>query len=268
MNPFLRIMLAAAIVAGAAVAPAMAQEAAEESELETDRDSFTPAATTVGQRFAVLEASYSFIDNRRLPDAHSFPELLVRYGISEQLELRLGWNYEAGGPTGAVSGSSFGGEDFETEQASKALYGAKYETSQQDGWLPMSSLIVQGYTPTSGPEDTSHLTIGEVFGWTFANDWMWNSAIRFGTNELEGDHFTQWAPSTVLKIPVGEIWNVHAEYFSVMSDGKDVPQNLQYGSFGGHVLVTPNIELGIRCGFGLNDDTPKFFNNVGLGWRF
>ena len=67
-------------------------------ELETDRDSFTFAPTTTGAHTSILEASYSFIDNQGGPAAHSFPELLLRRGVGEKVELRLGFNYEAGGP--------------------------------------------------------------------------------------------------------------------------------------------------------------------------
>jgi hypothetical protein len=247
--------------------PSMRAESAEPGELETDRDSFTFATSTVGKRLTVTEASYSFIDNRVGPDSHSFPELLVRHGISERIELRLGWNYEAGGP-GTVSGSEVGGQDLQVETEGRILYGAKFLTSKQQNWLPQSALIVQGYTPTAGPSNVSTVDIGEAFGWTFSNGWVWNSSLRFATADEKGDSFVQWAPSTVLKIPVGERWNAHVEYFGITSYGKESPLNNQYISLGGHVLLTPNLELGLRFGFGLNEQTPRFFNNVGIGWRF
>ena len=39
-------------------------------------------------------------------------------------------------------------------------------------------------------------------------------------------------------------------------------------TLGGHVLVTDNLELGLRVGWGLNDTSPDFFSNVGVGWRY
>jgi hypothetical protein len=254
--------LLAALVAAGAPGPCQERE-----ELETDRDSFTFAPTTAGPATSILEASYSFIDNRLGPEAHSFPELLLRRGVGERFELRLGFNYEAGGP-GTVSGSEFGGEDIETEEESRMLYGAKVETTDQEGWLPRSALIVQGYTPVSGPSNKSTVVVGESFGWRFANGWEWNTAMRYGTGFEEEDAFNQWAPSTVIKIPVGERWNVHAEYFAILSSQKEVPLNIQYASFGGHVLATENLELGLRVGWGLNDTSPDFFSNVGVGWRY
>ena len=37
---------------------------------------------------------------------------------------------------------------------------------------------------------------------------------------------------------------------------------------GTHYLLTPNLELGVRIGWGITDDAPRFFSNVGIGWRF
>jgi hypothetical protein len=236
-------------------------------ELETDRDSFTFAPTTAGGSMSILESSYSFIDNRLGPEAHSVPEVLLRRGIGERFEARLGFNYEAGGP-GTVSGSEFGGEDIQTEEESRVLYGAKVETTDQRGWLPRSAAVLQGYTPVYGPSNKSTLVVGESFGWRFANDWEWTSAMRYGTGFEEEDSFNQWAPSSVVKVPLGERWNVHAEYFGIFTSQKREPLNIQYLSFGGHVLATDDLEVGLRVGWGLNDTSPRFFTNVGVGYRY
>jgi hypothetical protein len=261
-----RVLLVAALVAASC---AVGSGLARAEELETDRDAFTFAPTTAGAGRTIIEGSYSFIDNKFGPEAHSFPELLVRRGIGERFELRIGANYEAGGP-GTVTGTEVGGEDIEpeAEYESRILYGMKVVTSEQAHGLPRSALIVQGFTPTYGPSTATTMYVGEAWGWTFANGWAWNTAMRYGTGYEELDAFSQWAPSTVLKIPVGELWNVHAEYFGIMSTGKEIPLNLQYASFGGHVLVTEDLELGIRYGWGLNDTTPSFFTNVGVGYRY
>ena len=73
------------------------QEEASDDEIETDRDSFTPATTVVGYKRLVVESAWSYIDNRSVADTNSLPELVCRYGVSDWLELRLGFNYEVGG---------------------------------------------------------------------------------------------------------------------------------------------------------------------------
>ena len=248
--------------------PALAQQEGEgRRELETDRDSFTFAPSTTGPATSILEASYSYLDSRSGPDAHSFPEVLLRRGLGERVELRLGWNYEAGGP-GTVSGSEFGGEDVIAEDESRMLYGTKVQTSDQDAWRPRSAAIIQGYTPVSGPSNRSTVVFGEAWGWRFASGWEWNSAMRYGTGFEGHDAFSQWAPSSVVKVPVGGRWNAHVEYFGIFSSGKEIPLNAQFVSCGGHVLATEDLEIGLRIGWGLNDTSPGFFSNVGIGWRY
>jgi hypothetical protein len=241
----------------------------EEEHLETDRDSFTPATTTVDTGRIIFESAYSFIENRRTANDHSFPEIVTRFGVTERLELRLGWNYEVGGG-GSVSSGDAGGEEEEpgSRQESQMLYGFKLGLTKQRGWLPQSACIVQATTPTSGPESFSDLQLAYIFGWKVFDDWQLDSSLRYVSTKEEGDHFNQWAPSVVLKVPVAQRWNVHGEYFGIFTDGRTIGRNQQYFSPGIHYLLTPDCEIGIRVGWGLNQDTPNFFTNVGFGLRF
>ncbi len=254
--------------------PWVRSEGREESDpfaehIETDRDSFTPATTVVGRHRSVIEMSYSFIANRTSADTHSFPELLTRVGLTERTEFRIGWNYEVGGG-GNVSGTDSGGDESRASATSEAqvLFGFKTIVSEQREWLPESAVILQGYTPTAGPEDNTDMMVAYVVGWTLPDDWKLDTALRYATEKAEGDSFNQWAPSVVLRVPVHERWNVHAEYFGIFTQNKSDNQNPQYISPGVHYLITPDCEIGIRTGWGLSDDSAHFFSNIGLGLRF
>ena len=244
-------------------------EKREEEPIETDRDSFTPATNTVDRGRTIYESSYSFIENRNTTNDHSFPEIITRFGITERLEFRLGWNFESGGG-GDVSNGDPGGLEEEpgSRQESQMLYGIKYAITKQRGWIPQSATIIQATTPTSGPDNFTDLNVGYIAGWKFFNNWQLDSAIRYTATREKEDHFNQWAPSVVLKVPVGERWAAHTEYFGIFSDGKATGSNRQYVSPGIHYLVTPNCEIGIRVGWGLNQDSANFFSNVGLGLGF
>ncbi|QDU97709.1 transporter [Lignipirellula cremea] len=247
------------------------EEAEEEpDEIETDRDSFTPAVTTAGAGRIIVEAAHSFVDNRSVAETHSFPELLVRVGANDWLEFRVGWNYEVGGAGSPVSGNVPSDFDDEgrIEREHRLLYGLKATVSQQEGWRPASSFIIQGFTPTGGEATNTELSATYVFGWTLPNNWVWDTSIRYGTGSQEDDHFNVWAPSTVLKIPVGEHWKLHAEYFGVMSDNRADETVQNFFSPGAHYLITPNLEIGVRVGWGLNREAASFFSNAGLGYRY
>lgn len=239
-------------------------------EIETDRDSFTPATTTAPRRRLITEAAYTFSDNRGFKESHSFPELLLRYGLTERVELRFGANYEVGGEGEDVSGST-AAEEFAgsgLERVSSLSYGIKVRVIDQDRWIPRSAVILQAATPVSGRDTKTDFFAAWVCGWELPNRWRLDASFRYGAEGEPDDHFNLWAPSAVLKIPLGEKWAVHAEYFGIVSTGRADNFSRHYFSPGAHYLVTPDLEVGVRVGWGLNDQTARFFVNAGFGWQF
>ena len=206
-----------------------------------------------------------------MPDTHSLPEFVGRYGLNDWLELRIGWNYEVGGAPNSISGGA-GDPEFATEneleRESQLSYGFKAALTSQYEWRPQSAVILQAGTPTSGNDTATQLIATYVFGWQLANRWKWDSSMRYGYDSVEHDHFNIWAPSTVLKITLSEQWNTHAEYFGVFSQGRERDGVQHYFSPGVHYLLTPDFEIGLRVGWGLNDQAANFFSNAGLGWRY
>lgn len=262
--------LPAVLMCGCLLAPAACAQEAGAERIETDRDSFTPATTTAGRGRLILEAAHSFIDNRDVPETHSFPEALARIGVTDWLELRLGANYEVGGESNSISSGGGGAGDVESAELvteANVSYGFKAALAEQDGWRPSSAAILTGNTPTSGPETATHLVATYVWGWELADGWQWDSAIRYGQGTEEEDQFNRWAPSTVLKAQLAEQWNGHIEYFGIFTDGREQELSQSYVSPGVHYLVTPDFEVGLRVGWGVSDDAANFFSNFGVGLR-
>jgi hypothetical protein len=140
--------------------------------------------------------------------------------------------------------------------------------SEQKSWRPDSIAIVQGYTPTGGDATNTEVLATYAFGWRLPNRWRWDSSIRFVTDSDNGNHFEVWAPSNVLRVPLGERFQVHSEFFGLFSEDRASNFSRVFFSPGMHYLVTPNLELGIRVGWGLTEQSARFFSNVGFGWRF
>ena len=242
----------------------------EKDEIETDRDSFTPATTLVTPGRFILESAYTFIDNRRVFETHSFPEAVLRYGVNEWFEARLLWNFEIGGAGDLVS-TGAGDEQFangKVESESQVGYGFKVRVTEQQGWIPESAFVAMGFTPTSGADHESSFTGTYVWGWTLPQRGKLDAAFRYSADSDRGDGENLWSPSVVLKVPVGERANVHAEYFGIVSTGKERNTNAEYFSTGLHFLMTSDFEVGFRVGWGFTDDAAKFFVNTGIGWRF
>jgi hypothetical protein len=264
---------ASSVVPGESTSPVSEERQPEsrfEDAIETDRDSFTPAKTTAGLNRFILETSYSFLENRGVKDTNSFPEMLLRYGLTERFELRLGWNYEVGGAgddTSSIDVQELPAEN-KLERASNINYGLKFRVTDQNGWVPASAVILTGATPTSGMTTGTQFFGTYVFGWDLPYRCKLDAAMRYGLASENDERFNDWAPSVVLKVPVGERLSVHAEYFGIFSTGKAEEFSHQYASPGIHYLITPNLEVGVRVGWGLTEQTPRFFSNTGLGWRF
>ena len=138
--------------------------------------------------------------------------------------------------------------------------------------MPRSVAIIQGITPTGGgspgTSTATRLVATYASGWAFPNRWQLDTSMRYGLASENGIHFSEWSPSAVLRVPLGEKLAVHAEYFGVVTAGKEHNRTFHYFSPGVRYLVTPDLELGIRVGWGLNEQSARFISNVGFGWQF
>jgi len=243
---------------------------AEESEefIETDRNSFTFARMTAGANRLIVESSYSFIDLHGEKIKNSFPELLMRYGIGDRFELRLGWNYETVRERKPDAGDIAGFFGANAEQ--QLFYGFKVALTRQSGWLPGSALLAQGHTPTGGPQTATQLRTGYVVGWQLPNGWDFDAALRFGTDTAEGRPYVIWAPSAVLKIPLTTSKRLftHVEYFAIITNGKNEDTSINFVDTALHFLITPNIEIGAIVAFGPGSHALNIVTNAGIGVRF
>ncbi len=247
-----------------------AESEADEIEefVETDRNSFTFARMTAGADRLIIESSYSFVDLHGEKTKNSFPELLMRYGIGDRFELRLGWNYETGRERKPDAGNIAGFFGANAEQ--QIFYGFKAALSRQAGWVPGSAILAQGHTPTGGPQTATQLRTGYVLGWQLPNRWDFDAAFRFGTDNDEGHPYVMWAPSVVLKIPLtrSERLFTHVEYFSIITSGKSEDSAMHFVDTALHYLITPNMEVGAIIAFGPTSHGLNIVTNAGIGFRF
>jgi len=262
--------LPAAVVALAWTACLAPLLAAEFQELDTDRDAFTPATTTAKAGTVLTESSYVWIDNRGLPATNSFPELLVRIGARERLEWRFGFNYEQNSGGSVVAAVEVGEPPREGTGSEEAnlLYGIKVRVTDQADWLPRSAVIVEAFTPVAGDIWGTEPSATYAFGWELPTAWRLDTAIRYARAESEEGWFDRWMPSTVLRIPVTERFEVHAEWFGSWTQGLADDTVQPFAGPGTHYMLTPTFEIGCRMGWGLTRDAAGYFVDAGVGWRF
>ena len=80
--------------------------------------------------------------------------------------------------------------------------------------------------------------------------------------------FSRWGPSAVLRIPLTDRWEVHAEWFGTFSQGLIDDTHRPFFSPGTHVVIGRNMELGLRVGWGLTAEAAPFFSDAGLAVRY
>ena len=249
------------------------EEVREREEIETDRDSFTPPVTTAGSGSDDFESAYSFLDNRGLKETHSFPGVAsaVRHrgldGSASGLELRSRRSKQRNLQRRWRRGRLLLPKQGRARDQS--LLRPEVPTDEAMRMRPRgSAILLQGVTPTSGNSTDTQFIGAYVFGWELPNRWKLDAALRYATGSEEADRFNTWAPSIVLKAPVGERINVHAEYFGIFSRDKAENFTQHFVSPGVHYLISPDVEVGVRLGWDLNDQSARFFANAGLGLRF
>ncbi|MFM7035164.1 MAG: transporter [Planctomycetia bacterium] len=272
-----RPLLAAVLIV---LASAVCEAAPSETwpELNTDRDAFTPSTFTVDPGRLLTEFSYVYIDNRDARPTNSFPELLCRYAANEWLEWRGGINYAVGSQGNVVTSVEAGevNEPGVTSYETSVLYGLKASLRDQRGLLPQACFIMEGDTPIRSERLGTVPIATLVAGWELpvvfpmrdARPWRLDGALRYSYLEGNAGWFSRWGPSTVLRMPVTDRFELHAEWFGTFSDGLPKETSRPFFSPGGHIVLTKRFEIGLRVGWGLTPDAAPFFSDAGCAWRY
>jgi len=239
-------------------------------ELDADRDAFTPSAFSVAAGRGLVEGSAVYIDNLAGLPTNNYPELLVRHGANDWWEWRFGVNYGVGSQGTVVTSVEVGEGTLDggTLYESSILYGFKLATSRQDGWRPDTCIIMEASTPTSGDLFGTVPVATCVAGWEVADAWRVDGAIRYAYSEAHAGWFSRWSPSVVLRRPVTERFEVHAEWFGSFTQGLDENTHQPFISPGFHYGITRCVEIGLRVGWGLTPDAAPFFSDAGIAIQY
>jgi hypothetical protein len=263
------LIVAALVGTGPARSTVRAEEASGK-DLGTDRDAFTPSTKTIAPGSTLSEGSYVFIDNRAGLPTNNIPEFLLRVGGTDWLEWRLGVNYSVNAQGNVVTSVEVGEGRFDGQTLYEAnmLYGFKADVTDQDGLLPESCFIMEAGTPTNGDLWGTVPVATIVAGWELPGEWRLDTSLRYIYAEWETGWFSRWAPTAILRMPVTERWEIHAEWFETVTQGLPIDSVRPFFSPGTHYLLTDDIEVGIRIGWGLNDVAAGFFSDTGIAWRY
>lgn len=242
--------------------------------IETDRHDFTQTPKTVGKYVSQLEFGYSFFykdDDDEIDTTHTFPELALRYGITEHMELKIRWNYAL----------RFG-EDDDLDGAEDMRLAVKIAVLEQERWIPETALQFRGSVPTGGnawTTDNAEPGINLIYAWELGErvtlsgstgvDANGGGDVSLADAEFGAtDNFNAWHQSVALGMPISERNTAYFEWFGIWTDGLADEMVQHYVNIGIDHLLTNDLVIDFRIGKGLSNDSEDLFVGVGGGMRF
>lgn len=247
-----------------------------EERIETERHDFTQSAVTVGRGIVQVEAGYSYFykdTEEEIESAHTSPEILLRVGLTEDIEFRIRWNHAW----------VFIDEEDDRVGSEDIRYSLKFQMTRQPcgGLLPTSALEIRGTAPTGGEvfsTDQAEISLDYIYQWELTEGITFAGSTGYGTNgfadfglvpeEPAEENFNVLSQSAVLGLELTEANTVYVEWFGIFSDGLEDEFVVSVFNIGVDHYVTDDIVIDFRAGVGLSGDTDDFFSGVGGGYRF
>ncbi len=245
-----------------------------EERIETERHDFTQSTKTIGRHVAQIESGYVYFykdQDGEVEQAHAVPELLLRLGLTDDIEFRLRWNY--------VWKSRDDADDIDGGQDLR--WGFKLQVTEQEGCIPETALDLRFTAPVGAQVwTTARVEYGfdYIYGWKLGEIWSINGSTGYWNNGLgdfsllpeepQGENFGVWSQSFVLGVELTERTTMFNEAFVLSSNGLPSNFTIAVYNIGVDYYFTNNFVGDIRVGKGLTDETDDFFVGIGGGYRF
>lgn len=263
------------------------------SMINTERSDFTDLTYTVGKGVSYLEEGWTYqhvTSPNTSVSQRSLPETLLRYGVTDELEIRLFWQgyillAERDNASGAQL-NNFGAADVDPQ--------IKYELWQQHNWIPMNVIIVGALIPSgtrgfSGDRVQPHW--GMIQGWGIKR-WLYLKH-ESGLNYLTQPTFNaqgfgnpgnianaqtifvaqrfpatyQWHESVSLIYHAAKHFGGFNEWFYLFGKNQTQEHFFDTGIF---IYPTPNVQFDAVFGIRLNDPrgVHQYFMKAGFATRW
>lgn len=153
--------------------------------LITDRPDATESPNSMPKGFFQVEtgSSYdSFEENEIKTENYTYNTTLVRFGLLQNMELRLGWDFTEG----KTKINEITPEDV-TSGFSPLLFGFKTTIAHENGWFPEIGFLGHLYLPFTASTDYRPETTGVDFRFAFAHTLSENSSLSYNIGAEWGD---------------------------------------------------------------------------------
>ncbi len=240
------------------VIPAVASE-----PLVTDRPDFTESAVVVPSGRLQLELGATWARDNDDVETTSLGEALVRWGVAQRLEVRLGlpsWQRSSHGP---VWGQGFADMEagvkvqLHTAEGRSAAVGADW------------ALILVTSAPTGGDEVSAGVWQPSAVlaaGWELGGDWSLGANLGFSRPADEGRRFTSAWFSTTVGIGISDTTAAFLELVGVQRERFGGPGTLAVQA-GLTRRLGADLQFDVRIARRLTAEGPDLLAGVGAAVR-
>ncbi len=249
-------------------APALAQDV---PELVTDRPDQTESSVVVPHGSSQLELGWTFTrddaDGVRV-ESHEVPASLLRVGLSERVELRIGW-------IGWVDAEALFRDFAVTEDgAGDGELGVKIHLAEERGGRPEIALLLGTSVPVGDDAFTSdrfdpalRLALAHTLSERVSLGYNLGLAFESGVGD-DGDRDTLSNAfyTVALGLGLNDRWGAFVElYGDFPASASGGPANSFDGGF--TYLIRDHVQLDLAGGVGLSEAADDWFVGLGLSIR-
>jgi hypothetical protein len=246
--------------------------AQELDDIITDRPDQTESAVTVPKGFiqvelgGSIEKTYEYVPGVTSIDTvkgytHSYPSVLLRYGLSKRVELRFGIEYMQYKEKAKFDENMPGESGL-----SPVMIGTKISLFKENGARPETALLLGLNIPFKSNSPFQSKYVGVDFRFSMAHTLSERFALSYNLGgEWDGDNPHATGIYTLsLGISLINKLSVFVESYGFLPQG-DVPDHRVDGGI--TYLIAKNIQADVSGGIGISDISPDYFVGLGISFR-
>ena len=235
---------------------------AEPGELITDRPDATESSATVAPGYAQYESGWTHFEDENKNGlgarGDSFPETLLRIGLVEDLELRLGykgfnWEHQ----------ESAGGSSKSRRFSGDPEIGFKIRLADEEGMAPEIALMSQLQVPAFSSKSAE-----PSYRFAFTHTLSDKLSLTYNLGQaFETDAGDLFQYTVALGLKLSDQWGTFVEFFGdIPSCGGSVgPANTFAGGL--TYLWRENVQIDVFAGAGLSESADDWFVGTGISFR-
>lgn len=251
-------------------------QAQELDDIITDRPDQTESAETVPKGFFQIEAGVTteieeyiivYPNSKFRSIVLSSPGMLIRYGLTKNIELRLGGEYLAE-IRKIESSDFFANESYADWGFSPIEVGVKARLFNGKGLIPTTALLFHVAIPLGREYAFQTDYASPSFRFAFAHELSDRFAFSYNLGyewELnEGSTTGTGIYTASLGISLVKNLGMFVESYGFLTKGDPPDHRLDAGLT---YLIAPNIQADLSGGIGLKENSPDFFFGGGISVR-